>query len=502
MQEKSSRDESHIMSQDANKPADFNTTYPVPLNELARLQALQELRILDTPPEDIFDAAVRQAAHACNAPIAMISLIDRDRQWFKARIGIAAQETPRYMAFSAHAILDQQLFEVPDAHIDERFVNNALVTGEPGIRFYAGMPLISADGMGLGTLCVIDHEPRQLDARQRESLQDLARLVTALLESRKTAAESTQLGLILNEAFDEIIVLYPGSQHVQYANARALENLGYRLREMQQMSLPCVGADYPLSELQKLCRNAAGGDLAPLSFEAVHVRKDGSTYPVEVRATVSSSLVSPQVILLANDISERKLSEERLGDLATYDSVTQLTNRRSFETRLVRAMQSVRCSGKSLALVMIEIDRLTDIRHAYGKELADNVLADFAARLKGCTRAHDVVAHLGGDEFVILAESVDDVNAMPSLAARIHRKMEPYFLWEQCQIPLSASIGAVYFSGGTECADALLARGADAVNITVLNGIRQQILPLPGLSASSGKGMRPMPAYAAAVSGR
>ena len=485
-----------------NQPADFNTTYPVPLNELARLQALQELRILDTPAEDVFDSAVRQAASICTAPIALISLTDRDRQWFKARIGLETQETPRHLSFCAHAILGRQLLEVSDAFTDERFADSALIAGNPGIRFYAGMPLVTADGMGLGTLCVLGREPRQLDARQRESLQDLASLVTALLESRKTAAESAQLGLILNEAFDEIIVLYPGSQHIQYANARALKNLGYRLQELQQMSLPCVGADYPLGNLQKLCREVARGDQAPLSFEAMNVRKDGSTYPVEVRATVSSSLVMPQVILLANDISERKLSEERLGDLATCDRVTQLANRRSFEIRLVRAMQQVRCSGKSLALIMIEIDRLTDIRHAYGQELADNVLADFAARLKRCTRTNDVVAHLGGDEFVIVVESVDDAKAVSSLATRIHRNMEHYFLWEQYQIPLSASIGAVYFSGGDEDADALLARGADAVNIAVLNGTRQQIMPLPDAHASAGIRMQALPARVTASSGR
>lgn len=204
------------------------------------------------------------------------------------------------------------------------------------------------------------------------------------------------------------------------------------------MSLPCAGTDYPFSNLQQLCRDAARGDRAPLGFEAMNTRKDGSTYPVEVRATISSSLVSPKVILLANDISERKLSEERIGDLATYDRVTHLDNRRSLESRLVRTMHQVRCSGKSIALLMIKIDRPTDIRHADGQELAD-----FAARLKSCARTNDVVAHLAGDKFVSVVESVDDV-------------------------------------------DALIARGADAVNIAFLNSTRQQIMPLPGIEASAG----------------
>ena len=474
------------MDQHAEPPTDLNTTCPVPLNELARLQALQELDVLDTPTEDAFDSAVRQAAGACNTPIAMISLVDRDRTWAKASTGLHARVLPRDTAFCAHAILDQRLLEVADARTDPRFAGSPLVTGDAGIRFYAGMPLVTAEGMALGTLCVLDRDPRTLDGRQRDALRDLAKLVTALLESRKSAGQSTQLGLILDETLDEIIVLQPGSQHIHYANARALENLGYRLRDLQQMSLPCVGADYPLGNLQKLCRDAAQGDRAPLNFEAVHVRKDGSTYRVDVRAKVSSSLVSPQVILFANDNTERKLNEEKFRDLGSRDGVTQLANRRSLEARLVGAMQRVRSSGGTLALLTIEIDRLTDIRRAYGRELADDVLADFAARLKGCARANDVVAHLGGDEFVILVEGMDVAKAVPSLVARIHRKMEHHFCWEQCQIPFSASIGAVYFAGGDEDTDALLARGADAVNIAVLNGTNQQIMPLPGIAASAG----------------
>lgn len=185
------------------------------MNELARLQALQELRILDTPAEDVFDSAVPQAASICNTPIALLSLIEWHRQWSKVYIGLDVQETPRHLAFCARAICDQRLLEVQVAFTDECFAGNPLVTGNPGIRFYAGMPMFTADGMGLGTLCVIDHAPRKRDARQRASMQDLAILVTALLESHKAAAESTRLGLIPNKAFDEILVPYPRSQHIQ-----------------------------------------------------------------------------------------------------------------------------------------------------------------------------------------------------------------------------------------------------------------------------------------------
>lgn len=189
-------------------------------------------------------------------------------------------------------------------------------------------------------------------------------------------------------------------------------------------------------------------------------------------------------------------------DPAIPDNVTPLANRRSFESRLAGAMRRVRCSKKSLALVMIEMDRLADIRHTYGHELADDVLAGFATRLKECATTNDDVAHLGGDEFVILVEGVNGTGAMPSLVALIHQKMEPCFRWEQCQIPFSASVGVVYFAGGDEDTDALLVRAADAVNIAVLNGSHQQIMPLPGADASAGMRTRGSFAGVVAASGR
>ena len=131
--------------------------------------------ILDTDPEAPFDDLVRLAANICQAPIALISLIDPRRQWFKAKVGMAADETSRDVAFCAHAILQRDIFEVPDALADERLATNPLVTGGPGMRFYAGVPLVNADGYALGTLCVIDRVPRQLTTDQKQALAALGR---------------------------------------------------------------------------------------------------------------------------------------------------------------------------------------------------------------------------------------------------------------------------------------------------------------------------------------
>ncbi|WP_018229074.1 sensor histidine kinase [Methyloversatilis universalis] len=153
-------------------------------DEPARIAALDATRLLDTPPEPAFDDLTRIASLICGTPIALISLVDRERQWFKARVGLTASETPRDQAFCAHAILNRDLMEVPDACDDSRFSDNPLVTGEPGIRFYAGAPLEVAGGQRIGTLCVIDTVARTLNAAQREALSALARQVVAQIELR------------------------------------------------------------------------------------------------------------------------------------------------------------------------------------------------------------------------------------------------------------------------------------------------------------------------------
>lgn len=204
---------------------------PPTADESERLETLRKYQILDTGMEQAYQDIVELAGAICNTPIAVISLVDADRQWFKARVGLDAAETSRDVAFCSHAIHGRQLFIVPDASLDERFCDNPLVTQAPSIRFYAGVPLYSPEGHALGTLCAIDQKPNALNAFQQRALGILSNQVMQLLELRRTVHQLDQT-----------------SQELRVSNASKEELLSILSHDLKTPFIGLVGLSHMLRE--------------------------------------------------------------------------------------------------------------------------------------------------------------------------------------------------------------------------------------------------------------
>ena len=213
----------------------------IPDNEEERLKALKEYQILDTLPEALYDDITKIASQICETPIALISLIDDKRQWFKSHHGLGVSETDKDLAYCAHAINDPgEILEVPDAYKDERFHDNPLATGEPYVRFYAGAPLQDDLGFTLGTLCVIDHEPKQLSNGQKESLWALSRQVVALLKLRRENLQRRQIDEDFTDLIDHLgdgVFELDEDGKCTYANTKMLEMLNRDLNEVMNTSI-------------------------------------------------------------------------------------------------------------------------------------------------------------------------------------------------------------------------------------------------------------------------
>jgi GAF domain-containing protein len=214
---------------------------PIPKDEKGRLADLASFEILDTPPEENFDNIALLAAHICGTPIALISLIDSDRQWFKSKVGTRLSETPRNVAFCAHAIMHHDLLIVPDAAKDRRFVTNPLVTGSPRVRFYAGAPLITPDAHVLGTLCVMDRVPRQLSAEQTRALRALSQQVMAQLDIRRRLLKMRRSLAHARQTEKDLRQQVVGARRLAEAQGDLLLRLSRQLRRTVESTSALIG---------------------------------------------------------------------------------------------------------------------------------------------------------------------------------------------------------------------------------------------------------------------
>lgn len=283
-----------------------------PENESDRLCALRELQVLDSPPEERFDRITRIASQLFDVPIAVVSLVDEERQWFKSRVGLDAVETPRGISFCGHAILQDQPLIVENALKDTRFHDNPLVVGAPHIRFYAGYPLRTADGFKLGTLCLIDRRPRVFTERELAQLRDLA----ALAENELTHAEmnramhqlrvsETTIRALLDH-MPQAVLLLDCQGMIQSSNSGVVRMFGYDGSEVRGKSVTALLEGLE-TDLQRAVADSNGG----AGIEAHALRKDGSRFPAEVTLTVMQQEGRKKVVATLSDVSRRKESEAR-----------------------------------------------------------------------------------------------------------------------------------------------------------------------------------------------
>ncbi|HEX2903008.1 MAG TPA: diguanylate cyclase [Jatrophihabitans sp.] len=466
--------------------------------EEARLAALGSYCVLDTPGEQAFDDIAQLAASLCDTPYALISLVDRDRLWFKARVGMQLCELGRDVSFCTHALNDPGPLLIPDTLLDARFADNPLVRQDPKVRFYAGVPLTTEDGLALGTLCVLDLRPRQLSASQRNQLQILGRQVMDQLTLRRRAqelAESeralTAVATVIHEiqsgADARQTIVDAGAELGHAAFVSLVEHVDGR-NLVSASNLPAlVGVELPADGSTMTSRVLRTGEPAfitepsshPLiSNSALQLTGSGSIFflPVQAaEATFGVLLVAWResipnlddrrvraVTLLANQagvaLRQSALIAE-LASLALTDPLTELPNRRNWNQLLQVHLATAERSEQPLAIALADLDHFKRFNDTLGHPAGDALLRAFAAACRQALRSGDLVARWGGEEFAFALPNCSAAEAHAVLD-RVRRSVP---LMQTC------SIGFAVWDG-SETAEQLLHRADRALYEVKQNG--------------------------------
>ena len=335
------------------------TTYPIPPNENERLNVLHALNLLDTPPEEVFDRITRLVARVLDVPIALVSLVDTDRQWFKSRVGLDAIETPRELAFCAHAIVQTSPMIVPDATLDERFADNALVTSNPNIRFYAGVPLRSVSGLSIGTLCAIDSKPRKLNADEINILIDLAAVISKEVQMREAMILSQATSELAKKAVETIearfrtvferagvgIALVAPDGGWLRVNDALCQIVGYSQDEFVKLTFQDITHPDDLDSDLYLLRQLIDDEIDRYQLEKRYITKSGNTIWIQLIVTKQ---MSPQgeleyFVSIIKDIQERKEAEASLTE-----------PRKDLENRVETRTRDLRLANEMLSSFMAQ----------------------------------------------------------------------------------------------------------------------------------------------------
>ncbi len=383
-------------------------------DEVDRLAALTKLNILDTPPERQFDDLVRLASAICGTPISLVSLVDENRQWFKASVGLTASETPRNVSFCAHAIHQPDIFVVEDATRDPRFLANPLVTDDPKLRFYAGVPLQAPGGARIGTLCVIDTIPRNITKSQRDALIILGAQVQAQMALRlqqqaleDSLREKAHLANQLEASqhmFRTFMENSPNHAWVKDSDGRLVfynrevekffgigrsEWLGRTTSEI----LPAEEAEHYLAQDRQTLTtgeniecldhmtDAEGNRHTFRAVKFAYKDLNGRTMLAKIAQDITEQLAQAEALTRAN---------EQLEKLATTDFLTSLPTRRVFASRAAVEFADWERHHSSLTILTMDIDNFKDINDRFGHAAGDTALSLIGKILAHCCRIGDI----------------------------------------------------------------------------------------------------------------
>jgi diguanylate cyclase (GGDEF)-like protein/PAS domain S-box-containing protein len=436
--------------------------------EAASLRAIWTRDLLDSQPELECEELVQLAAAICGTPIGLVTLLDERHQWYRASEHLKMGETPREVAFCAHAIRETGLFLVKDALMDARFANNPLVTGDPAIRFFAGVALFKSDGEPLGTLCVVDMSPRILTAEQANALEVLGRQVSVRLEAMvqrkalaEVIAEKERASANLRASEELFRAFMNASPFLSYIKDAAGRLLFYNRSFAQRFGVSeyaWLGRTDEQLWSRKLTKSVRTHDLEVMAGGRMveteeHIRNSDGTVS-SLRSFKFPCHDSAGNVLLAGvavDVSEevahqieleryhRELEEanDQLRKLAVTDELTGLRNRRSFEERLVMEFSMARRRKRELSVLLIDVDNFKTINDRWGHAAGDEVLRRLGTILRTTVRLPDLPARYGGEEFVVLLPESGEESAM-GLARRVMQRVAAED-WEN--EPLTISVG-------------------------------------------------------------
>ncbi|NYT72116.1 diguanylate cyclase [Halomonas sp. QX-2] len=447
-------------------------SFPIAPDEDARLAALHQIELLDTPEEPAFDRVTRLVTRLLNVPISTLTLMDANRQWFKSRVGVELHETPRDIAFCAYTVATSEPLIIEDACQDPRFAHNPLVTGPSGIRFYAGIPIHSLQGLALGSLCALDTKPRTISEDELAALQDLAAIITdeihlreRLVLEKKNAQASQQalnelyrsmecqierrtneLNLVIASAYDAYISL--DTQDVILDWNRAAEMM-FGWPRKAALARPVTELIFPAGLPNANERTA---------IEYTARRCDGTDLPVELRVKTLIIDGRERRSLFIHDITERQQLERLRDQQAREDALTQLPNRRALDERLPEAMARTRRTQQPLAILFMDLDGFKAINDTHGHAMGDELLRVIAKRLGKTVRETDYIARWAGDEFVLLLEG-SEPTAIEPLANKLVQVVQEPLVAGNAALHVSVSIGvALYLPESAETANELLKR--------------------------------------------